>query len=450
MSLLCRYTNTTEIVQIARIADLPSGYLERVIFPGMCLLFEAPAEAHLEIHSGTVVSAIMSDRIPCDRLALGRKLALQPKTFGVLTSVVSQEELIMPVATPDHTLDLPKRGMPVTIITGFLGSGKTTLLNHILENQSDLKIAVLVNEFGDINIDSQLLVSIDEDMVELSNGCICCTINDSLVDAVYNILERRDNIDYMVVETTGVADPLPIVLTFLGTDLRDVTRIDSILTLIDVETFTPDYFGSEAAEKQVTFGDIIVLNKTDLVPKEKVNDLENQLREFKEGARILRSEYGKVSLPLILDVGLSSPEKYSTPEPNAHDAHDHHEHHNHNHHEHHNHDHHHSEHLQNDGFISVSFESDRPFSLTGFQSFLDSYLPDDVFRAKGLLWFKESQLRYIFQLSGKRYDMKTDEWPSTPKNQVVLIGRNLNPEQLRADLTKCLDEAVTVSKAAVY
>ena len=348
----------------------------------------------------------------------------------------------MPNAQPSATLDLPKRGMPVTIITGFLGSGKTTLLNHILENQKDLKIAVLVNEFGDINIDSQLLVSVDQDMVELSNGCICCTINDSLVDAVYKILERSDNIDYMVVETTGVADPLPIVLTFLGTDLRDVTRIDSILTLIDVETFTPDYFGSEAAEKQVTFGDIIVLNKTDLVPEEKVNDLENQLREFKQGARILRSEYGKVSLPLILDVGLSNPEKYSSPEPDGHDDHHHHDHD----HEHH----HHSEHLQNDGFVSVSFESDRPFSLTGFQDFLDSYMPDDVFRAKGLLWFKESQLRYIFQLSGKRYDMKTDAWPSAPKNQVVLIGRNLNPEQLRADLTKCLDGAIAGSKAAVY
>lgn len=108
-----------------------------------------------------------------------------------------------------------KRGMPVTIITGFLGSGKTTLLNHILSNNKDLKVAVLVNEFGDINIDSQLLVSMDEDMVELSNGCICCTINDGLVDAVYRVLERDDRVDYMVIETTGVADPLPIILTFL-------------------------------------------------------------------------------------------------------------------------------------------------------------------------------------------------------------------------------------------
>ncbi|MEL7510492.1 MAG: GTP-binding protein, partial [Cyanobacteria bacterium J06554_1] len=121
------------------------------------------------------------------------------------------------MTVPSSPLNI-KRGMPVTIITGFLGSGKTTLLNHILSNNKDLKVAVLVNEFGDINIDGQLLVSMDESMVELSNGCICCTINDDLVDAVYRVMERDDRVDYMIIETTGVADPLPIMLTFLGTE----------------------------------------------------------------------------------------------------------------------------------------------------------------------------------------------------------------------------------------
>ena len=157
--------------------------------------------------------------------------------------------------------EIPKRGMPVSIITGFLGSGKTTLLNQILQNKQDLKVAVLVNEFGDINIDSQLLISVDQDMVELSNGCICCTINDGLVDAVYRVLEREDRIDYLVIETTGVADPLPIILTFLGTELRDLTNLDSIITVVDAEAFDEEHFQSEAALRQITYGDIILLNK---------------------------------------------------------------------------------------------------------------------------------------------------------------------------------------------
>ncbi len=124
--------------------------------------------------------------------------------------------------TPEsQAMDAPKQGIPVTIITGFLGSGKTTLLNHILTNQQGLKTAVLVNEFGEIGIDNELIVATDENMVELNNGCICCTINNDLVDAVYKVLEREEKLDYLVVETTGLADPLPVALTFLGTELRD-------------------------------------------------------------------------------------------------------------------------------------------------------------------------------------------------------------------------------------
>lgn len=333
-----------------------------------------------------------------------------------------------------------KRGMPVTIITGFLGSGKTTLLNHILSNNNDLKVAVLVNEFGDINIDSQLLVSMDETMVELSNGCICCTINDDLVDAVYRIMERDDRIDYMVIETTGVADPLPIILTFLGTELRDLTRLDSIIAMVDAETFTPEHFESEAALKQISYADVTIVNKVDLASSDQVQTLEKYLNSVKEGVRILRSQQGQVPLQLILDVGYNNPEDYADLE-HAHDHHGHeHDHHGHEHHDHdHHHDHHHhSSHLDNDGFVSISFESDRPFNVKKFEQFLQNDLSKNVFRAKGILWFEESDLRNIFQLSGPRFSIDGEEWCSPPRNQLVFIGRHLNGDHIQQQLTDCL------------
>lgn len=349
-------------------------------------------------------------------------------------------------------MDDAKHGLPVTIITGFLGSGKTTLLNHILTNQEGLKTAVLVNEFGEIGIDNELLVTLEganDNMVELSNGCICCTINNDLVEAVYRVLERQDQIDYLVVETTGLADPLPIALTFLGTELRDMTRLDSIVTLVDAENYSLDLFNSQAAYNQILYGDIILLNKTDLVDGAHLDALEGKIREVKEGARILRTSQSRVPLPLILSVGLFQSDQYFDPDAKTHD----HEHHDHEHHdsdhdhhdcghEHHDHEHHHhhSNHLEIDGFTSVSFQSDRPFAIRKFQQFLDHELPESVFRAKGILWFEESPKRHIFHLSGKRFSLDDEEWKGQPKIQLVLIGQNLDHATLKQQLQDCLSE----------
>ncbi len=372
------------------------------------------------------------------------------------------------------SMDASKHGLPVTIITGFLGSGKTTLLNHILTNQDGLKTAVLVNEFGEVGIDNDLLITTgDDNMVELSNGCICCTINNDLLEAVYKVLERSDKIDYLVVETTGLADPLPVALTFLGTELRDLTRLDSIVTVVDAENYSLDLFNSQAAYNQIAYGDIILLNKMDVVDEADADILEVKLRDIKQDARILRTDHSNVPLPLILSVGLFESDKYfgDKDEPKAdshdhsahnheshdhsaheHDAHDHdsHESHDHSSHEDHSdcdhdhghceHDHDHSahSHLDIDGFTSVSFDRDQPLAIRKFQHFLDNQLPASVFRAKGILWFDESPKRHVFHLSGKRFSLEDEEWNGRPKkSQIVFIGQDLDEETIRKQVESC-------------
>jgi G3E family GTPase len=359
----------------------------------------------------------------------------RPKSYFItMTSTVNSESPAM-AAT--------KKGLPVTIITGFLGSGKTTLLNHILTNQQGVKTAVLVNEFGEIGIDNELVVSTEDNMVELSNGCICCTINNDLVDAVYKVLEREEKLDYLVVETTGLADPLPVAMTFLGSELRDLTRLDSIITVVDAANYSLDLFNSEAALSQITYGDVIILNKTDLVDEPTLQELEKKINNIKEGSRIIRTTKSQVPLPLILSVGLFESDKYFDSHVQEH--HDHHDHDDHDHstcgHDHHDHKHHHhehSQHLENDGFISISFQSDNPFSIKKFQYFLDNQLPTNVFRAKGIMWFDESPQRHIFHLCGKRFTIDDDQWKGEKKNQLVLIGQNLDSETLLQQLENCI------------
>jgi G3E family GTPase len=306
--------------------------------------------------------------------------------------------------------------LPVTIVTGFLGSGKTTLVNHILAQQHGLRIAVMVNEIGELAIDNELIIGAAGDMVELSNGCICCSINNDLVDAIFRVLRSEPGVDYLIVETTGIADPLPIVLTFLRSEFRDAVRVDSIVAVADADSFSLDLFDSRAAANQLRYADVVLLNKCDLVGSVVAAAIEEKIRAISEGARIVRTTLARVPLPLVLSAGLFESDRYL-----ADHGHD---------------------HLAGDGFDAVSFETAASFAADRFQSFLEE-MPRNVFRGKGILRVDGSGKSHVFHLVGTRFTLDENPGPGPKRNRLVLIGQNLDGKELRARLASCVAASTT-------
>jgi G3E family GTPase len=250
-------------------------------------------------------------------------------------------------------------------------------------------------------------------------------MNGDLLDAIFRILDRAERPNSLLVETTGVADPLPVALTFLRSEFQDLIRLDSILALADAENFSPDHFNSRAARSQLRHADIILLNKCDLVTPARLQIVESAIREIADDAHIIRTIRARVPLSLIWSTGLFQAERYAgSSAPASVDGHD-------------------SSHshLEEDEFMSVSFESVRPFVLDKFQDFLNQ-LPKSVFRAKGILWMEDKEPRYVFHLTGRRFTLEETAWTDTRKNRLVLIGQRLAEGTIRDQLSACLVESI--------
>lgn len=287
----------------------------------------------------------------------------------------------------------PRPKIPLTILTGFLGAGKTTLLNRILKENHGLQIAVIVNDFGAINIDAQLIVNVESDTIRLANGCVCCSIRGDLLATVLQLMERPDLPEYIVIEASGVAEPAAVAHTFLNPMIRPFIQLDSIVTLVDAEQVRnqPDY--AELIEDQITAADIVVINKIDLVTENLRTGLREWIDLLVPNARVLEATHAEVPLELLLGVGPSVLHRS------------------------------HSDHDHAYSFDTWSYESDRSFSLEPLQRTLDT-LPPTIFRAKGVLFVAESQRRIVLQLVGRRATLSRGEpWgDEQPHTQLVMIG----------------------------
>ena len=313
--------------------------------------------------------------------------------------------------------------IPVTVLTGFLGAGKTTLLNRILTEQHGNRYAVIVNEFGEEGIDNDLVVDADEEVFEMNNGCICCTVRGDLIRILGGLMKRADKFDAIIVETTGLADPAPVAQTFfVDQDVADRTRLDAIVTVADAVHLDNQLGEHHEAEEQIAFADIVLLNKTDLVEVESLGRVEDRIRRINPYTKIIRTEHCAANLDEVLGLKAFSLDRVLEVEPDFLTS-----------------DH---DHEHDDDVKSISLVADAPLDLDKFQTWFGQLLQtrgQDILRSKGILDFKGEEDRYVFQGVHMLMDgAPMGAWPKgSRQSRLVFIGRDLDTMGLEDGFAAC-------------
>lgn len=327
-------------------------------------------------------------------------------------------------AAPDAAPDAASATIPVTVLTGYLGAGKTTLLNRILTEQHGRRYAVVINEFGELGVDNDLVVDTDEEVFEMNNGCVCCTVRGDLIRIINGLMKRRGRFDGIIVETTGLANPAPVAQTFfVDEDVRARTRLDAIVTVVDAKTLPARLADSAEAEEQIAFADVIVLNKIDLVTPDELAAVEARIRGINAAAAIHHAERGRVPVAAILDQGAFDLARVLEREPDflENTAHEH-----------------------NEDVNSMSFSVDRPLDAQRFNQWIGLLLQErgaDILRTKGILDFAGENRRFAFQAVHMMADGDfIGPWREgeARSSRLVFIGRNLNRPQLRRGFESCV------------